>query len=498
MKTTINIILICFLYLSIFHNSYAYAKEFIVFVHGFAGFGIDELGGIGYWGYHGHNPKQNIVTWMQKQTGLPAYEASVGPFSSNWDRACELYAQMKARLTDYGKAHSKLKSHARFGRNFTKIAGSKNYYRQGRVPLWNESNKVHFIGHSMGGNTIRMLERLLHRGDHNEVALMRNGGYDNDPEGGMSDLFLTGHDRDWIASVTTISTPFDGSTLFTKLKSINERIPEYIKQLLFLLASSASASRNHLKIFDQQNDEPYLYDFDLDQHMSFPKPSKARTYNQFLKWAVQIFSSPVWESGYDDLCDYDLSPYGSKMFNAGGPRVFPNTRYFAMSTFQTKPCLLDKHHQCPDYDMNRMVLGLTASLMGDLDDAFHHNYIVDEHGNKFGDSWEQNDGVVSRISSTGPKFGVDKEGRNSRGAPIKHPRHWLFDYPIYSKSELSKAQWYYFDVERDHLQVIGFSIIYTPWFMYEHIRNILNAIKEDHHHHTEVLDNQELIVSETA
>ena len=43
----------------------------------------------------------------------------VEPFSSNRDRACELYAQMKGTRTDYGIAHSRRHNHERYGRDFT-------------------------------------------------------------------------------------------------------------------------------------------------------------------------------------------------------------------------------------------------------------------------------------------------------------------------------------------------------------------------------------------
>lgn len=56
----------------------------IVLVHGLAGF--DDLAGIPYWGTAANVPKD------LKSKGYDNYVAAVGPFSSNWDRACELYA----------------------------------------------------------------------------------------------------------------------------------------------------------------------------------------------------------------------------------------------------------------------------------------------------------------------------------------------------------------------------------------------------------------------
>ena len=68
--------------------------------------------------------------------------ATVSPFSSNWDRAAELYAYLKGGTVDYGAAHAKEHGHNRYGKTFT-----------GAYPNWDENNPVHLIGHRMGGNT---------------------------------------------------------------------------------------------------------------------------------------------------------------------------------------------------------------------------------------------------------------------------------------------------------------------------------------------------------
>ncbi|WP_425476392.1 lipase [Paraflavitalea speifideaquila] len=38
--------------------------------------------------------------------GFPAYATAVGPFSSNFDRAVDLYYYIKGGYVDYGKFHS--------------------------------------------------------------------------------------------------------------------------------------------------------------------------------------------------------------------------------------------------------------------------------------------------------------------------------------------------------------------------------------------------------
>ncbi|TYZ66215.1 hypothetical protein PybrP1_011866, partial [[Pythium] brassicae (nom. inval.)] len=56
----------------------------IVLVHGFSGWGRDELLGLKYWG-----GIQGDLQEQLKAQGYTVYTAAVGPFSSNWDRACE-------------------------------------------------------------------------------------------------------------------------------------------------------------------------------------------------------------------------------------------------------------------------------------------------------------------------------------------------------------------------------------------------------------------------
>jgi hypothetical protein len=92
--------------------------------------------------------------------------AAVGPFSSVWDRAVELFYQIKGGTVDYGKAHSEQHGHARFGRTFP-----------GLYPQWDAQHPVHLVAHSMGGLTARCLVHLLS---------------DNGLSRGEDELFCTG------------------------------------------------------------------------------------------------------------------------------------------------------------------------------------------------------------------------------------------------------------------------------------------------------------------
>src|ERR1044071_4978753 len=74
----------------------------VVLVHGFLGFGPDELTGTGfsYWGGF------NDVAAHLRAAGHQVSAAGVGPVSSNWDRAVELYYQIKGGCADYGARHT--------------------------------------------------------------------------------------------------------------------------------------------------------------------------------------------------------------------------------------------------------------------------------------------------------------------------------------------------------------------------------------------------------
>ena len=75
----------------------------VVFVHGLMGWG--ERAGLNsvlpYWGM-----TTGSLTAYLNSLGYETYSATVGPISSAWDRACELYAQLTGTTVDYGAAHA--------------------------------------------------------------------------------------------------------------------------------------------------------------------------------------------------------------------------------------------------------------------------------------------------------------------------------------------------------------------------------------------------------
>ena len=128
-----------------YKNKYPY-----IFVHGMMGWGEEnKLYKMPYWGMVCGNQMKQL-----RAEGIEAYAPQVSPVGSAWDRACELYAQLTGTRVDYGVAHSKEKGHDRFGMTFAKPL----------VPGWGSEKKIHLLGHSFGGATMRVLVELLTNG----------------------------------------------------------------------------------------------------------------------------------------------------------------------------------------------------------------------------------------------------------------------------------------------------------------------------------------------
>jgi triacylglycerol lipase len=173
----------------------------VVLVHGFLGFGPDQFTGSGfrYWGGYG-----DIAAHMQVYKGPRAvFAASVGPINSNWDRAADLYAQIKGGCVDYGADHV---ARERPPGQQQKPAGkcwaadpanNPHNYPLAFYPAWDADHPIHLIGHSQGGTTGRALIQLLEHGSANQ---------------GDGDLYKGGK-VGWVRSLTTLSAPHNGTTL---------------------------------------------------------------------------------------------------------------------------------------------------------------------------------------------------------------------------------------------------------------------------------------------
>ncbi|MBN1039894.1 MULTISPECIES: lipase [unclassified Clostridium] len=330
----------------------------IVLVHGFLGFGRDELLGYKYWG--------GLVDVQEslRDQGYKTYTATVGPVSSNWDRACELYAYIVGGTVDYGEAHSKKYGHERYGRTF-----------EGLYKDVSDANKIHLIGHSMGGQTVRTLTQLLSEGSEEE----KNYNQEN-----ISPLFMGG--KHWVRSVTTISTPNDGTTL-------SDLIPakELISKSIGVLGS----------INGKDNLSNCLYDFKLDQFGLKKQPGES-----YISYANRVKDSNIW-SETKDIGPYDLSTYGAKELNKW-VKAQPDVYYFSWVTKATKKLLITGY-AVPQIGPMNPAFYPSATLMG--------NYTRSYRGPVIDEDWFDNDGVVNSISQEGPRFGSNDVIKKFNGQP---------------------------------------------------------------------------------
>ena len=176
-----------FLFLLYFSTLYGENKYPIILIHGFLGWGKDELGEINYWG-----GKNNIEQYLRDK-GYEVYSVSLGPISSSYDCAIETFYQVKGGQLDYGQAHAE---------KYSIVQQPKGVNYTGLYPQWDENHPVHILGYSFGGMTSRMLLHLL----THSIAKDSTGLPDKS-------LLLGEELSGWVASITTMSSPHNGSTL---------------------------------------------------------------------------------------------------------------------------------------------------------------------------------------------------------------------------------------------------------------------------------------------
>jgi triacylglycerol lipase len=330
----------------------------IVLLHGFTGWGPEEMGGFLYWGGN------NSIAHMLEEAGHETYTGVVGPVASNWDRACELYAYIRGGRVDYGAVHAETHGHERYGRTF-----------QGLIPDWGEpgrNQKVHLVGHSQGGQTSRVLTHLLKYGDPAEQKAT--------PAEDTSPLFRGGHN--WVYSVTTLATPHDGTPLVTF-------IDEYAPFIVDLVLRMAQFNSNSVAKKERKNGTSgHMYDFKLDQW------DLARMADEPLKEYVRrVSNSDVWKTM--DISVRDLSPEGALLLNQRFP-VVDDVYYFSWSTKATYASPITGKHlpkpsMFPAFWWPATSIGrFTQSTPISIDDR-----------------WWPNDGLVSTVSSRGPTLGTD-------------------------------------------------------------------------------------------
>jgi triacylglycerol esterase/lipase EstA (alpha/beta hydrolase family) len=391
-------------------NDYQVNKYPIILVHGFAGWSRTELGGFKYWGgLHGDYQER------LKSEGFEVYTASIGPFSSNWDRACELYAAIKGGRVDYGENHSNRHGHVRFGKSYPGL-----YPQWGNV-VNGQVQKVHLVGHSMGGQTIRMLAQLLAHGTKGAP----------DQEDPLSHPLFMGGQDDWIHSITTIATPNQGTLLADGFAQIGDTIESATAAFFGLIGSFGKNANN-------------FYDPKLDQWGIKPR-QEGESMNKYIK---RIFASPMFKPGFKDICVYSLSTVGAKEENEW-VTTLPNIFYYSFSnkdTFKSKNVLW-KDVQMPNPLSMLLPLQPLGLFLGS-------RFGPDEVGVQ--EEWQPNDGVVNTASMKSDGIGAAVE----------------FD------SRSLAGRWHHVALldNMDHEAVVGVKLKRDPYDLYAAHANLLQSL----------------------
>lgn len=320
-----------------------------IFVHGMLGWGEEnKFYKFPYWGMIAGNQVKQL-----RAEGIEAYAPQVGPLGSAWDRACELYAQLTGTRVDYGVAHSKAKGHDRYGMVFTKPV----------VEGWGSDRKVHLIGHSFGGATIRMLAELLTNGSEAERQAT--------PKDELSPLFEGGH-GDWIKSITTVSAPHDGTT-FT------HTYPKLMVGLTYFLLTFAGIVGH--------TGTGHVYDFKLSQWGLTQVPDELRDHKKIFQPLVmrKIVKSKDYifaDLRIDNAMDLNRNIHTSK-----------DIYYFSISGNGTQPAGNGTYKRAP---IMFIALAPFARGMG----KFPINQNI--NGAEITEEWRKNDGLVSLESGRYP------------------------------------------------------------------------------------------------
>lgn len=355
-----------------------------VFVGGMLSWGEENgMYKLPYWGMVCGNLVQQL-----RDTGIEAYAPQVGPMNSAWDRACNLYAMLTGTRVDYGVAHSKKNNHDRYGRIYAPL-----------VQDWGKElpdggiKKVHLLGHSFGGATMRLLAELLTNGSEEERQATTDGS--------LSPLFEGGH-GDMIATITAISAPHDGTTFVHAFPNLMKVLTGALT-CIFAVVGNTPVNKG--------------YDFYLEQ------------------FGLTV---PAGETNYKNICDPKQI---SRIMNVikSGDHVFhdlrideasklndfihtsPDIYYFSVTGNGTKPA-----EDNPENQVRAPIMLIAFAPFAKKMGAFPETDIGDYHIDA---SWHANDGLVPSESGRYPHKEAHVMYEDVKDQPLKKGIwHVLPDY----------------------------------------------------------------------
>ena len=340
-----------------------------IFVHGMGGWGPDSdfYATSPYWG-GGLGLSDTDMIKMLNEKGIEAYAPSVGPLSSAWDRACELYAQLMGTVVDYGEAHSQAHGHSRYGFSY-----------EGKAVMgepWDMEEKINLVGHSFGGATVRLFTSLLAFGSEEEVAASGEN---------TSEFFKGGHDL--VHSCITLSAPHNGSQVAKLLVD-----PQVTMVLLATVINMIGMVLG---------DNFLVFSFQLGHFGLTPGQDQFR--------ALPSLSGILGYAKTNDNCGYDMTLRGASELNKT-TKLAPNTYYYSYTTADDNMKTLN-----PIFWISGAMLAATKGSTID--------------GIKIEGDWAVNDGIVPLASALYPDSDAatakDYEDSIAAGEEIE-PGRWYY------------------------------------------------------------------------
>ena len=379
-------------------NTQARSDDPVVFVHGLMGWGQrDKINRImPYWGM----TTGSLTDYLSSQ-GYETYAASVGPISSAWDRACELYAQLVGARTDYGVKHSQDFGHDRYGID----------YEQPLFDGWGTERAVNLVGHSFGGATTRLFLELMTNGSAEEVAAAKAAGTAPSP-------LFTGGKSSWVHSMTEVAAPHNGTTFIES----NGAIMDAATNLAETLAKGFG-------ITEIKN----LYDFQLEQFGIYKDPNET-----VLETLQRVFSTDFMS--HNDNAFLDLTIDRSLEIN-DGIGIEPNVYYFSYAGNQTVQDPVSGNY-IPSARMWTLFYPGAYNMGKYYDKYTAGGFYIDK-------SWRPNDGMVNTVSAFYP---IHSDGT----CLTKDGKQGWTNYDGYSNINFQPGIWYVMPVQSfDHIQFVG-------------------------------------------